>query len=145
MDAVLNDYQKQMLKEYERQREIRNKNIAFINARFFNLKTAYETIFRMIPGVIIYNLSFFVFTSANGRMTDEFFFDVMYPFQDVHFTVSYKKGRFDTFKVVPFLKMHDMKCQLRTQTGDGIKFYFLVDELMGEPVNLMKSEWGFEI
>ena len=144
MNTVIQQYNEQMKREYERQREIRNKNVAFINARFYNLKNAYETIHMMIPGVIIYNLSFGVFMSANGRITDEFFFDVMYPFQDVQFTVSFKKGRFDTFKVVPFLKMQELKCQLRTPSGDGIKFYFGVDVLVLEPVNLMRAEWGFD-
>ena len=144
MEAALTQYQDQMLKEFERQKEIRLKNVAFVNARFFALKNAYETIHMMIPGVIIYNLSFHVFNSANGRILDEFYFDVMYPFQNVHFTVSFQKARYDTFKVVPFFKMQDLKCPLLNMKGGEVKYYFAVEPLLVEPVNTMKFHWGFE-
>jgi hypothetical protein len=144
MESAYTQYQDQMLKEFERQKEIRLKNVAFVNARFYALKNAYETIHMMIPGVIIYNLSFHVINSANGRLVDEYYFDAMYPFQDVQFTVSFKKGRYDTLKVVPFFKMQDLKCPFLNVNGGSVKYYVSAEPLLVEPVNIMKFHWGFE-
>ena len=142
MEAIIAHYQECNLKEYQTQLEISNKNVAFVNSRFQALRTAHESIHVMIPGVMIYNISYRVFESANGRLQDEFFFDVMYPFQEVHFTVSFERLKYDRLKIVPFKKLNHLKCPLKKEDRSILK-YVVGATAFEEIESIFVGYWGF--
>lgn len=129
METYIKQYHEYMKQEYQRQIVRRKANIDFVNQRGFALLNAQQAIYAKVPGAVVYNVSSHWFESANGRIQDEYFFDAMYPFQDIQFTVSFEAGRYDRFKVIPFFKYNTLKCPLQKGPGSTYKYYVNANDL----------------